>query len=94
MRFGVGKRGVLCACRVWVLGYGVQMDVTEGNHDLQRQRDQRQHRTVPSMATNKTHSPDATPPRPHAMPYATLLCYITQGPAHCVQPAVYFASAR
>jgi hypothetical protein len=40
--------------------------VTKGKHNLQRQRDQRQHRAVPFMAKNKTHSPDATPLRPHA----------------------------
>jgi hypothetical protein len=94
MRFGVGKRGVLCACRVRVLRYGVQMDVTEGDHDLQRQRDQRQHRTAPSMATNRTHSPTRPRRAPTRCRTLTLLCYITQGPAHRVQPAVYFASAR
>jgi hypothetical protein len=31
--------------------------VIESEHDLQRQRDQRQHRTVPLMAINPTHHP-------------------------------------
>jgi hypothetical protein len=38
-RFGVSKRSVLCTCRVRVSRYGVQMDVTEREHDLERQRD-------------------------------------------------------
>jgi hypothetical protein len=35
--------------------------VTKGEHDLQRQREQRQYRTMLLMAKNKTHSPDASP---------------------------------
>jgi hypothetical protein len=38
-RFGVSKRSVLCTCRVRVSRHGVQMDVTEREHDLERQRD-------------------------------------------------------
>jgi hypothetical protein len=50
---------------VRVLRYGPQMDVSEGDRDLERQRDQRQHRAVPSMTTNPAHptSPSATRPR-------------------------------
>jgi len=36
MRFGVGKRDALRACRLRVLRQGVQMDVTEGERNLQR----------------------------------------------------------
>ena len=32
-----------------------QVHVAKGKHDLQRQRNQRQHRTVPSMVLNPTH---------------------------------------
>jgi hypothetical protein len=64
MRFGVGKRGMLCACRARVLRQAVQMDVTEGERDLQRQRDQRQDRTTVFMAMNPAHPPNY-PHRPY-----------------------------
>jgi hypothetical protein len=56
--------------------------VTKGKHDLQRQRYQRQHRAVPFMPKNKTHSPDATPLRPHATPNVnvTMLHHARAGP--------------
>ena len=60
MRFGLSKRGALSAC-VRALRQSVQMDVAEGDHDLERQRDQRQHRAVSSMATNPTHPHQPSP---------------------------------
>jgi hypothetical protein len=65
MRFGASKRDALRAYRVRALRQGVQMDVAESDHDLQRQRDQRQRRAMSSMATNPAHptSPSATRPR-------------------------------
>jgi hypothetical protein len=60
MRFGVSKRGALCAC-VRALRQGVQMDVAEGDRDLEGQRDQRQHRAVLSMATNPAHPHQPSP---------------------------------
>jgi len=39
-----------------------QVHVAEGEHNLQRQRDQRQHRTVPSMVLNPAHPPAHNPP--------------------------------
>ena len=42
------------------------MHVTKSKHDLQRQRDQRQHRPVSFMAANNTH-PRRHPSRPHAI---------------------------
>jgi len=44
-------------------GQAVQMDVTEGDRDLERQRNQRQHRTAVLMAMNPAHSPDNPLPR-------------------------------
>jgi len=44
--------------RSWrVLRHTMQVHVIESEHDLQRQRDQRQHRPVPLMAINPTHHP-------------------------------------
>jgi len=49
-------------------GQAVQMDVTEGDRDLERQRNQRQHRTAVLMAMNPAHSPDNPPAAPRANP--------------------------
>jgi hypothetical protein len=61
MRFGASKRGGLCAYRKPVLRQTVQMDVTEGDYDLQGQRNQRQQRAVPFMATNPAHPHQPSP---------------------------------
>lgn len=53
----------------------VQMDVAEGNRDLQRQRRQRQQRTTPLMAMNEVHFiPTTTPKNMLALPQ-----YLTRG---------------
>src|SRR5215472_3351581 len=49
-------------------GQAVQMDVTEGDRDLERQRNQRQHRTAVLMAMNPAHSPDNPPAALRANP--------------------------
>ena len=50
------------------------MHVTKSKHDLQRQRDQRQHRPVSFMAANKVHSP-TYPSRPNAIPKANVTMF-------------------
>jgi hypothetical protein len=42
--------------------------VTEGDRDLERQRNQRQHRTAVLMAMNPAHSPDNPPAALRANP--------------------------
>jgi hypothetical protein len=77
MRFGVSKYGAPCStCRMRILRQTLQMDVTEGDHDLQRQRDQRQQRSVPSMEPNPTH------PQPALNPMVLLRCNILQEGTH------------
>ena len=71
MRFGVNESDALRGCRVRVLRYGVQMDMSESDRDLERQRNQRQHRAIPSMATNPAH-PTSPPTRPRASPHANV----------------------
>ena len=39
-----------------------QVDVAKGKHYLKRQRNQRQHRTMPSMVSNPTHPQFTTSP--------------------------------
>jgi len=43
-----------------------QVHVAKGEHNLQRQRGQRQHRTVPSMVLNPAHPQFTTRPYYHA----------------------------
>ena len=44
---------------VRIAAQAVQMDVIESEHDLQCQRDQRQHRCRAALATNASPSPNA-----------------------------------
>ena len=48
-------RGVLHDRGMGVLRQTVQMHVIKGEHDLQRQRDQRQHAAMPLIANNPAH---------------------------------------
>ena len=63
LRRGLRHRGALHDRGRRVLRQTVQMHVIEGEHDLQHQRDQRQHAAVPLMTNNPAH-----PQRHHAPP--------------------------
>ena len=68
LRRGLRHRGALHDRSMRVLRQTVQMHVIEGEHGLQRQRDQRQHAAVPLMANNPAH------PQRHPAPPREIAC--------------------
>ena len=58
----VGEPDLLGYGGMRIASQGAQMQVTEGERDLQRQRNQRQHRSVLSMVLNPAHPQFTTYP--------------------------------